>query len=90
MGGLNGVLWVQCGSLRFKVVSQGFFEVHLGSVRFKVFFFFFGGGGVKWGSMGSMWFAEVQSGSQGFFEVRLASVRFMEVRWGFWGLNGVL
>ena len=25
--GLNGVLWVQCG-------SQGFFEVHLGSLRF--------------------------------------------------------
>ena len=24
---LNGVLWVQCG-------SYGFFEVHLGSVRF--------------------------------------------------------
>ena len=26
--------------------------------------------------MGSMWFAEVQSGSQWFFEVHLASVRF--------------
>ena len=26
--------------------------------------------------MGSMWFAEVQSGSQGFSEVHLASVRF--------------
>ena len=41
--------------------------------------------GVKWGSMGSMWFAEVQCGSQGFFEVHLGSVRFNEVRWGFWG-----
>ena len=39
--------------------------------------FFFGG--VKWGSMGSMWFTEVQSGLQGFFEVRLGSVRFNEV-----------
>ena len=36
--------------------------------------------GIKWGSMGSMWFAEVQSGSQGFFEVHLGSVRFNEVR----------
>ena len=36
-------------------------------------FFFFED---KWGSMDSMWFAEVQSGSQGFFEVHLASVRF--------------
>ena len=35
--------------------------------------------GVKWGSMSSMWFVEVQSGSQGFFEVHLASVRFNEV-----------
>ena len=42
--------------------------------------------GVKWGSMGSMWFAEVQSGSQGFFEVHLGSVRFND---GFLGLNGV-
>ena len=39
--------------------------------------------GVKWGSMGSMWFAEVQSGLQGFFEVHLGSVRFNEVRWFF-------
>ena len=31
---------------------------------------------VKWGSMGSVWFAEVQCGSQGFFEVHLGSVRF--------------
>ena len=36
-------------------------------------------GGVKWGSMDSMWFAEVQSGSQGFFEVHLGSGRFSEV-----------
>ena len=36
--------------------------------------------GVIWGSMGSMWFAEVQSGLQGFFEVHLGSVRFNEVR----------
>ena len=33
-------------------------------------------GGVKWGSMGAMWFAEVQSGSQGFYEVHLSSLRF--------------
>ena len=45
---------------------------------------------VKWGSMGSIWFAEVQSGSQRFFEVHLGSVRFNEVLWVFWGLNGVL
>ena len=45
-------------------------------MRFDVFW------GVKWGSMGSMWFAEVQSGSQWFFEVHLASVRFNEVQWG--------
>ena len=45
---------------------------------------------VKWCSMGSMWFAEVQSGSQRFFEVHLGSVRFNEVQWFFWGLNGVL
>ena len=32
--------------------------------------------------MGSMWFAEVQSGLQGFFEAHLASVRFNEVQWG--------
>ena len=34
---IKWVLWVQCGSLRFKVVrrsSLGFFEVLLGSVRF--------------------------------------------------------
>ena len=36
--------------------------------------------GVKWGSMGSVWFAEVQCGSQEFFEVHLGSVRFNEVR----------
>ena len=45
--------------------------------------FFFGRG--KWGSMGSMWFAEVQNVLQGFFEVHLGSVRFNEVRWFFWG-----
>ena len=43
-------------------------------MRFDVFL------GVKWGSMGSMWFAEVQCGSQGFFEVHLGSVRFNEVQ----------
>ena len=49
----------------------------MGFVRFnEVRWFFFG---VKWGSMGSMWFAEVQCGSQGFFEVHLGSVRFDEV-----------
>ena len=32
--------------------------------------------GVKCGSMGSNWFAEVQCGSQGFFEVHLGCVRF--------------
>ena len=41
--------------------------------------------GVKWCSMGSVWFAEVHCGSQGFFEVHLGSVRFNEVRWGFGG-----
>ena len=35
--------------------------------------------GVKWGSTGSMWFAEVQSGSQGYFEVHLSSVWFSGV-----------
>ena len=53
-------------------------------MRFNVFL------GVKWGSMGSMWIAEVQSGSQGFFEVHLGSLRFNEVRCFFGGLNGVL
>ena len=38
--------------------------------------------GVKWGSMGSVWFAEVQGGLQGFFEVHLTSVRFSEFQWG--------
>ena len=33
-------------------------------------------------SMGSIWFAEVQSGSQGFFEVHLGSVRFNGVLGG--------
>ena len=47
-------------------------------------------GGVKWRSLGSVWFAEVQCGSQEFFEVHLGSVRFNEVRWFFGGLNGVL
>ena len=46
--------------------------------------------GVKWGSMSSMWFAEVQGGSQAFFEVHLGSVRFNEVQWFFLGLNRVL
>ena len=46
--------------------------------------------GFKWGSMSSMWFAEVQSSSQGFFEVHLGSVRFNEVRCFLGGLNGVL
>ena len=48
--------------------------------------------GVKWGSMGSIWFAEVQSGSQGVFDVHLGSVRFHELRWFFfvvkWGSMG--
>ena len=61
--GFNGVLWIQCGSLRF-------FEVHLGSVRFNEVLWFLGG------SLASIWFAEVQSASQGFFEVHLCSVRF--------------
>ena len=39
--------------------------------------------------MGSVWFAEVQSGSQGFFEVHLGSVRFNEVQWGYKELQGV-
>ena len=43
------------------------------------------------GFYGSMWFAEVQSGSQGFFEVHLGSVRFSLRFCFFWGgLNGVL
>ena len=49
--------------------------------------------GVKWGSMSSMWFAEVQSGSQGFFEVHLGFVRFNEVQcfWGVkWGSMGLM
>ena len=46
--------------------------------------------GVKWDSMGSMWFAEVQSGLQGFFEVHLGSVRFGEVQCFFLWFNGVL
>ena len=54
----------------------------MGFVRFSEVRCFFC---VKWGSMGSMGFAEVQCGSQGFFEVHLGSVRFNEVRWGFWG-----
>ena len=52
-------------------------------MRFDGFF------GVKWGSMGSMCFAEVQSVSQWFFKVHLGSVRFNEVRllflWVKWG-----
>ena len=47
--------------------------------------------GIKWGSMGSIWFAEVQSGSQGFFDVHLGSVRFHKVRCFFgikWGSMG--
>ena len=46
--------------------------------------------GVKRGSMGSMWFAEVQCGSQGFFEVHLGSVRLNKVQCGLGGSNGVL
>ena len=41
---------------------------------------------VEWGSMGSMWFAEGQSGSQGFFKVHLGSVRFNEFD-GFFGVK---
>ena len=36
------------------------FEVHLVYVRFD------GAFGIKWGSMGSIWFVEVQHGLQGF------------------------
>ena len=36
--------------------------------------------GVKWGSTGTMWFAEVQSGLQGFSEVHLGSVWFNAVQ----------
>ena len=64
-----GSMWfaeVQCG-------SQGFFEVHLGSVRFD------GAFGVKWGSMGSIWFVEVQWGLQGFFGVKWSSMGSMVV-----------
>ena len=74
--GFFGVKWGSMGSMWLAEVqsgSQGFFEVHLGSVRFNEFQWFLG---VKWGSMGSMWFAEVQCGLQGFFEVHLDSVRF--------------
>ena len=46
--------------------------------------------GVKWGSMGSMWFAEVQCGSQGFFEFHLGSVRFNEVFGVLWVQCGLL
>ena len=68
-------------------------------MRYDIFF------GVKWGSMSSMWFAEVQCGSQGLFEVHLGSVRFDgvfgvkwvsvgsiwfgEVQYGLQGLFGV-
>ena len=45
-------------------------------VRFNEVRWFFGG------SMGSIWFAEIQSGLQGFFEVHLGSVRFNGVLGG--------
>ena len=32
--------------------------------------------GLFWDSMGSIWFAEVQSGLQGFSEVHMGFVRF--------------
>ena len=68
-----GSMWfaeVQCG-------SQGFFEVHLVSVRFD------GAFGVKWGSISSIWFVEVQCGLQGFFGVKwcpMGSMWFAEVQ----------
>ena len=67
----DGVFGVKWGSMWFAEVqcgSQGFFEVHLGSVRFD------GAFGIKWGSMGSIWFVEVQYGLQGFFGVKCSSM----------------
>ena len=78
--GLNGVLLM--GSMWFAEVqsgSQGFFEVHLGSMRFD------GAFGVKWDSMGSIWFVEVLCGLKGFFEVKwssMGSMWFAEVQCG--------
>ena len=44
--------------------------------------------GVKWGSVGSVWFVEVQCGLQGFFGVKwssMGSVWFAEVQCGLQG-----
>ena len=70
-----GVKWGSMCSMWFAEVqygSQGFFEVHLGSVRFD------GAFGIKWGSMGSIWFVEVQYGLQGLFGVKWSSIGSME------------
>ena len=61
---------VQCG-------SQGF---HLGSVRFD------GAFGIKWCSMGLIWFVGVQYGLQGFFGVKWSSMGSMWFA-GFWGVK---
>ena len=50
---------------------------------------FDGAFGVKWGSMGSIWFVEVQCGLQGFFGVKwcsMGSMWFAEVQCGSQGL----
>ena len=57
--GLNGVLWVQFGLLRFNMACRGSL-------------------GVKWSSMGSMWFA-------GFLGVKWGSMGFNGVLCGSWG-----
>ena len=91
--GVFGVKWGSMGSMWFaevQCVSQGFLEVHLGSVMFD------GAFGIKWGSMGSIWFVEVQYGFQGFFGVKWNSMGsmwfagFLGVKWGSMGFNGVL
>ena len=91
--GVFGVKWVSMGSMWFAEVqsgSQGFFEVHLGSVRFDGAFV------IKWGSMGSIWFVGVQYGLQGFNMVCRGSLGLNGVLWVqcgslvFGGLNGVL
>ena len=88
--GINGVLWVQCGLLGFSEVHRGSLSVHLGSVRLD------GAFGIKWGSMGSIWFVETQCGLQGFFGVKWSSMGSMwfavlgGFKWGSLGFNGVL
>ena len=69
---------------------HGFFEVHLVSVRFD------GAFGIKWGSMGSIWFVEVQHGLHVFFGVKWSSMGsmwfagFLGVKWDSMGFSGVL